>query len=77
VKLFSPLRLDTVSKASAIPKSRTDWPVNRKLRSALDLCVRPRRASNARRRDSIRDSVPPGRATVSRRMCCGVRSRAA
>ena len=77
MKLFSPLRLYTVNEASAIPNSRTDWPVSRKLASALDLCVSVRRASNARKRDSIRDSVPPGRATVSRRMCCVVRSRAA
>ena len=77
MKLFSPFRLDTVSRANAILSSRTDWPVSRKLESALDLCVRFRRASKGRKRDSIRDSAPPGRATVSRRMCCVVRSRAA
>ena len=75
MKLFSHFRLGTVNEASAIPNSRADWPVSRKPGSALDLCVSVRRASNARKRDSIRDSVPPGRATVSRRMCCGVRSR--
>jgi len=56
--------------------SRTDWPVSHKLGPALDLCVSVRPASNARKRDSIRDSVPPGRATVPRRMRCVVRSRA-
>jgi hypothetical protein len=44
-------------------------------RVSIGLVHELRRASNARKRDSIRDSVPPGRATVSRRMCCGVRSR--
>jgi len=45
-------------------------------RVSMDLCESVRRASNGRKRDSIRDSVPTGRATVSRWMCCGVRSRA-
>ena len=76
MELFSPLRLYTVNEASAIPNSRTDWPVSCKLGSALDLCVRLRRASNARKRDSIREASRAGCATVSRRMCCGVRSRA-
>ncbi len=76
MRLFSPFPAHTVNKASTIPNPRTHWPVGRKLGSALDLRVRLRRASNVRRRDSIRDSVPPGRATVSRRMCCGVRSPA-
>ena len=37
--LFSPFRLHTVNKASAIPNPRTDWPLSRKLGSVLDLCV--------------------------------------